>query len=117
MKDCKLIKYYIYKSVLSSVSFCEMLKYSIKNLEKIMKKATENSEENLVKKTCRELGITQKELAEKLNLSLPTINRWSSDNSKIPKLGKIALSLIIENISYKFKFNQLKNAQNILQTL
>jgi len=71
-------------------------------------------EENLVKKTCRELGITQKELAEKLNLSLPTINRWSSDVSKMPVLGEIALSLMLENHSYKLKLKTIKEAQNIL---
>jgi transcriptional regulator with XRE-family HTH domain len=77
----------------------------------------ENSEENLVKKTCRELGITQKQLAKKLNLSIPTINRWSSDNSKILNLGEMTLYLIIENNFYKNKLNQLKTAQEILQTI
>jgi predicted transcriptional regulator len=90
-----------------------MLKYSIKNLEKIMKKATENSEENLVKKTCRELGITQKELAEKLNLSLPTINRWSYTN-KIPEHSVTLLSLFLENFHLLNQINEMKKAFSTL---
>jgi predicted transcriptional regulator len=65
-------------------------------------------EENLVKKTCRELGITQKELAEKTSISLPTINRWSSTN-KIPKQNVMFLNLLLENNQLQ---NQLSEFQN-----
>jgi predicted transcriptional regulator len=41
-------------------------------------------EENLVKKTCRELGITQKELAEKTGFSEESISKWNK-GGKIPK--------------------------------
>jgi DNA-binding XRE family transcriptional regulator len=34
----------------------------------------EEKEENLVKKTCRELGITQKELAEKIGVKPESLN-------------------------------------------
>jgi DNA-binding XRE family transcriptional regulator len=38
----------------------------------------ENKQEvNLVKKTCKELGITQKELAEKIGVTSHTITNWS----------------------------------------
>jgi transcriptional regulator with XRE-family HTH domain len=65
-----------------------------------MKKSTENSEENLVKKTCRELGITQKELAEKMGVPQGTLNRWASSN-EIPRMTNLALSLILENQELK----------------
>jgi DNA-binding XRE family transcriptional regulator len=39
----------------------------------------ELKEANLVKKTCRELGITQKELAEKIGVTPHTISRWSKE--------------------------------------
>jgi DNA-binding XRE family transcriptional regulator len=34
-------------------------------------------EENLVKKTCKELGITQKELGEKIGITEKTISGWA----------------------------------------
>jgi transcriptional regulator with XRE-family HTH domain len=37
----------------------------------------EVAEENLVKKTCRELGITQKKLAEESGNSISSISKWS----------------------------------------
>jgi transcriptional regulator with XRE-family HTH domain len=57
-------------------------------------------EENLVKKTCRELGITQKELAERIGIPQGTVNRWSS-TEKIPKMTILALNLLIENQELK----------------
>jgi transcriptional regulator with XRE-family HTH domain len=60
-----------------------------------MKKSTENSEENLVKKTCRELGITQKELAEKMGVHDVTVRNWSS-KGEIPNLAKNFINLLLE---------------------
>jgi transcriptional regulator with XRE-family HTH domain len=59
------------------------------NLEK-----EEKTEENLVKKTCRELGITQKELAETLGVSNTTISDWANNKTPIPSLGLKTLSLL-----------------------
>jgi len=47
-------------------------------------------EENLVKRTCKELGITQKELAEKIGVSNSTIFRWISKD--IDKTTKVILN-------------------------
>jgi DNA-binding XRE family transcriptional regulator len=43
----------------------------------------ENKEENLVKRTCQELGITQKELAKKTGIAEQTLRNWSY-GQKIP---------------------------------
>jgi len=51
-------------------------------------------EENLVKKTCRELGITQKELAERIGVSKQTIYDWSSGKTPIPNWGNNFMSLL-----------------------
>jgi transcriptional regulator with XRE-family HTH domain len=51
-------------------------------------------EENLVKKTCRELGITQKELAERIGVSRQTVSDWSSGRAKISKTGEKILYLL-----------------------
>ena len=52
------------------------------------------NEENIVKKVCKEFDITQKELAEMLDIPQGTMSRWQNDN--IPKMAKLALELMIE---------------------
>jgi transcriptional regulator with XRE-family HTH domain len=66
----------------------------------------ENKEENLVKKTCRELGITQKELANILNLSQNTISNWAK--GELEKANQV----LLESMVYKKKFNDLQNILN-----
>ncbi len=53
-------------------------------------------EENLVKKTCRELGITQKELAERLGYGYSTIKAVAS-NGIISESIKKAIELLLIN--------------------
>ena len=72
----------------------------------------EDKEENIVKRTCKELGITQKELAEKLDIPQSTMARWQSGD--IPKMSKLALELILENKELKDDMNILKKAHKIL---
>jgi DNA-binding XRE family transcriptional regulator len=61
-------------------------------------------EENLVKKTCRELGITQKELAEKIGVSQRTITNWSNEKSEMPLMAsKLLTMLSIERDYIKLK--------------
>jgi transcriptional regulator with XRE-family HTH domain len=47
-------------------------------------KKEQKEELNLVKKTCRELGITQKELAEKIGMSERAVSNWANGKVKIP---------------------------------
>jgi transcriptional regulator with XRE-family HTH domain len=76
----------------------------------------EQKEENLVKKTCRELGITQKELAEKIGLSDRTLSKYATGN--IPKNIVNHIKLISENskqkeLLYKFK-NNIRDIENYI---
>jgi DNA-binding XRE family transcriptional regulator len=48
-------------------------------------------EENLVKKTCKELGITQKELAEKVGIKPESLN------SSVSR-GKVSKQIINQNL-------------------
>jgi len=73
----------------------------------------ENTQENLVKKTCKELGITQKELAEITKVSLPTIQRWSFSNN-IPPQHIVFLNLILENRNL---YSQIEKMQNVFQDI
>jgi len=61
-------------------------------------------EENLVKKTCRELGITQKELAQRLGVNKNTISEWANYKTPISKLVETTLKLLtIEKEFINFK--------------
>ena len=66
----------------------------------------ENKEENLVKKTCRELGITQKELAERIGVSQEALSRWSN-GQKIPKTVETLFQALL-------KINRMSNIESEL---
>ena len=57
---------------------------------------------NLVKKTCKELGITQKELAEKIGVSSQTISDWSNHKTPIPKWGLNIFNLLQTEKEFRF---------------
>ena len=73
-------------------------------------------ETNIVKKVCKELGITQKELAEMLDIPAGTISRWASTN-EIPKTAEIALNLLIENKKLKEKVKVLQLLKETLESI
>ena len=64
-------------------------------------------EENLVKKTCKELGITQKELAEKIGLTDRTLSKYATTHSP-PKNVVNHINTLLENIEYKQIFKDLQ---------
>ena len=70
------------------------------------------NDENIVKHTCKELGITQKELAERLGVPQSTVSGWAKND--IPKMTKLALELLIKNKNLEDKFKILKQAHKIL---
>lgn len=41
--------------------------------------------ENIIKQTCKELGITQKELAEEMRVGENTVSQWSRGVIETPK--------------------------------
>ena len=71
-----------------------------------------SEDENIVKRTCKELGVNQKELAEKLEVSPASVSDWAK--GEIPKMTKLALELLCKNREYEEKFKILKQAQKIL---
>jgi transcriptional regulator with XRE-family HTH domain len=77
---------------------------------------SKQSEENLVKKTCRELGITQKELAEKIGVTPQALSRWSR-GSTIPKNIEVLLGTMMELSKFKKAIPQLKDIRTTLDNL
>lgn len=70
-----------------------------------------SEEQNIVKKVCKELNITQKELAEKFGITTSAISQWNED---IPKTAQVALELLIENKKLKDDLHIIKKAHEIL---
>ena len=70
-----------------------------------------SEDENIVKATCRELGITQKELAERLDVPQSTVSGWAKND--IPKMTQFALELLIKNKDLENKLNIFKQAHKI----
>jgi len=71
------------------------------------------NDENIVKRTCKELGLTQKELAERLEVPQPTLSRWASSDD-IPRMAQKYLELLLETNELKENFKILKKAHKIL---
>lgn len=74
-----------------------------------------NKEENIVKKVCKELNITQRELAERMEIPESTIARWKSGD--VPRLAELYLSALLENIELKSKLETIKKAHEIITKL
>lgn len=68
--------------------------------------------QNIVKLTCKELGITQKELAEMLDVQPTAVSNWV--NGQVPKMVQLALELLLENKSLKADLEIIKQAHAIL---
>ncbi|PAF50437.1 helix-turn-helix transcriptional regulator [Helicobacter sp. 13S00477-4] len=72
-------------------------------------------EMNLIKRVCQELNISQKELAEELEIPQSTISRWANDD--IPKMAVLYFELLFENKALKMKLQAIKNAREIINSL
>lgn len=72
-----------------------------------------SEEQNIVKKVCAELGITQKELAEIMKINDVTVRSWSS-KGQIPDSSIVFMEYIIENKKLKDDLTIIKKAHEIL---
>ena len=77
----------------------------------------ENTQENLVKKTCKELGITQKELAEKIGISEKTISGWANSKKSLPKYFLKVINLLQIEISYRDILRAIQRTDNLQITI
>lgn len=76
--------------------------------EKITKKKS-----NVVKDVCKELGITQKALANILEVPEGTVSSWAVKN-EIPRLGKKAIEFYIQNAKNQQIVDSYKNFVRLL---
>ncbi len=68
----------------------------MEKLEPIKTKKSKKSKTNVVKEICKELDITQKNLAEILEVPEGTVSSWAVKN-EIPRLGKKAIEFYMQN--------------------
>ncbi|EAI4812203.1 helix-turn-helix transcriptional regulator [Campylobacter lari] len=71
--------------------------------------------ENIVKRVCKELNITQRQLSEMLEIPESTIARWKSGD--LPRLTELFLKTMLENIELKQKLETIKKAHKIISEL
>lgn len=72
--------------------------------------------ENIVKKVCKELGLTQKELAEVMGVNDGTPAQWSSKGD-IPEMAKKFMFKLIENKRLQDKLDNVTKALKILDDI
>lgn len=65
-------------------------------------------------KVCEILGISRQELADKLGVSISTINSWTSYPARVTQTTRVALELMIENHELKMIIIKAKEAQEAI---
>jgi transcriptional regulator with XRE-family HTH domain len=71
------------------------------------------SENNIVKRVCKELGVTQKELAEKIGVAEQTVRGWSS-GKELPAWAEKSFELLIENSKNNEIIDLMKKLSKLL---
>jgi DNA-binding transcriptional regulator YiaG len=78
-------------------------------------KSIKSKKQNIVKKICKELGITQKNLAEVLEVPEGTVSSWAVKN-EIPRLGKKAIEFYMLNKKNQEIVDSYNNFTKLLNT-
>lgn len=71
------------------------------------------SDENIVKRVCKELGITQRELAEILGVAQNTPAQWATQTEP-PEMAIKFMELLIEHKNTKEQLNKFKKAFELI---
>ncbi len=77
------------------------------------KNKTTQNKNNVVKEVCKELGITQKALANILEVPEGTVSSWAVKN-EIPRLGKKAIEFYIQSTKNQQIVDSYKNFVRLL---
>ena len=85
--------------------------------QKLQPKPTRKSRKNrsnVVKDICKELGITQKQLAQILEVPEGTVSSWAVKN-EIPRLGRKAIEFYMQNVKNQKIVDSYRSFQELLQ--
>jgi len=92
---------------------CETL--LMKKLEPIKKTAPKKTKKtNVIKAICKELNITQKNLAQILEVPEGTVSSWAVKN-EIPRLGKKAIEFYMLNVKNQKIVDSYRSFKNLLE--
>lgn len=69
---------------------------------------------NVIKKICKELNITQKNLAEILEVPEGTVSSWAVKN-EIPRLGKKAIEFYMQNVKNQKIVDSYRSFKELLE--
>lgn len=69
--------------------------------------------ENIVKKTCKELGITQKELSEILGVAQNTATQWATQIEP-PQIAINFMQLLLKHKKQEEQLNSFKKAFDLI---
>jgi len=75
----------------------------------------EDKELNIIKKTCKELDLTYKQLAEKIGYSEATINKLAS-TGEISEAIETAINLYVENLTLKTQIEEIETLKKLLKS-
>uniref|UniRef100_UPI003AF8C2CD transcriptional regulator n=1 Tax=Campylobacter fetus TaxID=196 RepID=UPI003AF8C2CD len=74
------------------------------------------NETNLIKATCKELGLTYKQLGELIGYSEATLNKNAS-TGEISKAIEVAISLYLETLRLKKELEKFELLKSIIQDI
>lgn len=72
-----------------------------------------STKQNIVKETAKELGLTQKELAEEIGAAEATVRNWSA-GKEIPEWALKSIKMLKEIRKDKEIIDTLKKLQNLI---
>lgn len=75
------------------------------------------SDENIVKRVCKELGITQRELAERLGVHITAVQKWVANANELPLQTQKVLELVLENHRLKTKVEKIEKIISLFNEL
>ena len=106
------------------ISASDVLEWIDKNTDKpqeekpkavnITTKKSKKPKSNVVKDICKELGITQKNLAEILEVPEGTVSSWAVKN-EIPRLGKKAIEFYMLNVKNQKIVDSYRSFKELLE--
>lgn len=73
-----------------------------------------SEKENIVKKVCKELSITQKQLSQTMGVNDSTVRGWAS-NKEISKPMENFLNCLVENHTLKNKLDKFQTAFKLIE--
>jgi len=73
-------------------------------------------DENIVKKVCKDLNLTYKQLGEKIGYSEPAIKKALA-NDRVSEPMKKAINLYLENIELKKEIEQFNQFKQLIKSI